>query len=131
MERRKEKKEMVKNQINSAISNVWLAFFIAVLVFVASVFVIAFTFEAAIMFLIITPGISTMSGLALFTTGKVCRFKPFVYGAFVFWVGAVVCAFIPMIWHLQSLQFIVLSLCMLTGFVIPGHILNRSADRDV
>jgi hypothetical protein len=131
IECKRGRKALVKNKINEMIGHVWLGFAISCATFLASVFIIGIGFQKGTVFLLINPVIIGMSGLSLFATGKIFRFKPFEYGAYIFWAGAIISAVIPVIWLVQSPQFIVLALCMLTGFVIPGHILNHKADQDV
>jgi hypothetical protein len=128
---RKEKKALVKNHINSLIGYIWFAYFITIVCFLMSIFAIAFGLEVKILFLLINPVIIGMSGLALFVTGRVCRFQPYVYGAVLFWTGAVVSAFIPVVFGRIDYQFVVLALCLIMGFVIPGHILNSKTDTNV
>ncbi|MDR1557036.1 MAG: hypothetical protein LBS88_08415 [Tannerellaceae bacterium] len=129
----KAKKAYVRNYIDSIIGYVWLAFFISNLILIASVFILAITFQdyhGGILFRLITPMIMGMTGLCLFINGKAYRFQPFVYGAILFWTGALVSALIQVVWA-YSLHFLVLALCMIPGFILPGHILNRKARQDV
>jgi hypothetical protein len=130
----KARKACVSNYIDTLVGYTWLAFYISNLVLVASVFVLAFAFRAwhgGVLFMAITPVIMGMTALCLFINGKAYRFRPFVYGAAAFWAGALVSALIPAVWKAQSLQFLVLALCMIAGFILPGHMLNHKMKQDV
>jgi hypothetical protein len=74
-----------------------------------------------------------MCGLCTFVTAKACRFKPFIFGAIVFWTGFACWALIA-VFNIEVksyFQFIVLAVCMLLGFVAPGVLLNRKSDGNV
>ena len=73
-----------------------------------------------------------MVALAQFGVAKACRFKPFLWGAVGFWIGAVVCVFFTyFVLKNGTIQFLVLALCMISGFVIPGYQLNKKAKENV
>jgi hypothetical protein len=128
-ELKRGKKALAKNGINEIIGHVWFAYAISSAVFVASIFITGIW--DSVVFLLINPALIGMSGLCIYVTGRVCRFKPFVYGAYAFWCGALISAAIPVVCHAIDFQFLILALCMLVGFVIPGHILNRKSDQNV
>jgi hypothetical protein len=133
-EGRKAQKAHVKNYIESIIGDVWLAFFISNLILVASVFILSEIFRAhhdGTVFLLITPTLMSITGLCLFINGKIYRFQSFVYGAIVFWAGALLSVSSSAVWKMQDLQFLILTLCMIFGFILPGHILNRKVKQDV
>lgn len=124
---RKDKEAEVVTHLDRVVNTIWLGFFISNVLFVGTVFFIAITQKTGIPFLFITPIIMIMVGLALFVTAKVCRFKPYLYGACIFWLGAVLCALVEGV----NFDFIILSVSMILGFVVPGHILNQKAESDV
>jgi hypothetical protein len=128
---RKRTQALVKNSINKMIGNVWLAFFVSLMLLVAMLSMMAAASDTTLFYAFISPVAITLSGLCLFISGKIMRFRPFVYGALVFWLGSVASVLIIPIWKLQSPQFLILAACMLLGFVIPGHLLNRSVREDV
>ncbi len=131
IENKKSKRDLVITHIDRVIGDVWIAFFISAIVVVISIYSLAFGLDTYYLFLLITPAIMTMSGLSIFITGKLCRFKPYVYGGFCFWLGTIISAALPLLTHRQDIQFLVLAICMIVGFVIPGHMLNRKAEHDV
>jgi hypothetical protein len=131
---RKAGKAQVRNYIDRMVGYVWLAFFISIMVLVASIFALAIAFReyhAEVLFLLITPAIMGATGLCLFINGKLCRIRPFMYGAAVFWAGALLSVIAP-IWNgQQSMQFLVLALCMIVGFIVPGYSLNHKTGKNV
>lgn len=127
----KAKKAIVITHLDRVLRTIWLGFFISNILFISSIFFIAINWETYIPYLFITPIIMIMVGLALFVTAKVCRFKPYLYGAYIFWFGAALCV-VQYSWVKSiDLEFIILSVSMILGFVIPGHILNRKAESNV
>ena len=83
-------------------------------------------------FAAITPIIMLMTGMAEFAMAKACRYKPFIWGAAGFWIGAVLCVlFTYILVRNGSIQFLILAACMILGFVVPGHKLNKLAKNNV
>jgi hypothetical protein len=128
---RKGTQALAKNGINEMIGNVWLAFFVSLILLVAMFGMMAALFDMPLFYALISPVAITLSGLCLFISGKIMRFRPFVYGAFIFWLGGIISIAIIPILKLQSPQLLILAACMLLGFVIPGHLLNRNVREDV
>jgi hypothetical protein len=60
---------------------------------------------------------------------RACRFKPFLWGAIVFWTGALLCIILIGVLKRGDLQFIVFMISMIFGFIIPGHKLNKLANK--
>lgn len=131
IERRRSKKELVVTHIDKVIGDVWIAFFISALVAIVSINCLANGLKGYYLFLLVTPAIMCMCGLSVYVTGRMCRFKPYVYGGFCFWAGAIISAVLPIFSFGQGVQFLVLAVCMILGFVVPGHSLNRKANDHV
>ena len=127
----KAKEAVVVTHLDRVVSTIWSGFFISTILLVASIFFIAINWSTHVPYLFITPVIMIMVGLALFVTAKVCRFKPYFYGASIFWLGAILCVCQYSLSQIPDLEFIILSVSMILGFVIPGHILNRKAKVNV
>ncbi|GHV56901.1 hypothetical protein FACS1894182_04450 [Bacteroidia bacterium] len=126
--RTNRKEAVVKTHIDSIITFVWSGFACSVVVLLTVLFVLGFGRKMYDVFFLINPIILTMTGLAEFITAKICRFKPYFYGAFIMWAGAI--ASVVVLWISQEpviLQFVILIVCMITGFVIPGYQLNKAA----
>ncbi|MBF0574552.1 hypothetical protein [Dysgonomonas sp. GY617] len=130
-ESRKAKEALVITHLDRVVGFIWLGFFISNLLFICTIFFIAINWNTYIPYLFITPIIMIMVGLALFVTAKVYRFKPYFYGACIFWLGAVLCVLQYSFIKNIDFEFIILSVSMILGFVIPGHILNRKAESNV
>lgn len=130
-ESRTAKKALVTTHLDRVVGTIWLGFFISNIIFIGSIFFIAINWDTYIPYLFITPIIMIMVGLTLFITAKVYRFRPYLYGAIIFWLGAILCV-VQYSWENGvDLEFIILSISMILGFVIPGHILNRKAEANV
>jgi hypothetical protein len=132
-ESRKAAQAHAASYINRLTGHVWLGFAVSTLILVLAVFALAAILPPGgeAVFLLINPLIMGMTGLCLFINGKAYSFRPFVYGAAMFWAGSLLSVLVLVVWKLQSAQFLVLALCMLVGFILPGHVLNRKAGQDV
>lgn len=126
-ERSKARKAMVITHLDKIVGAIWLAMAVMSSLFVGFVFLVAISLSSNLPFLFITPMMMVFSGASLYVTARVYRFKPYVYGALVFWLGAVICICHFVFFRGLDLQFVILSLAMLFGFVLPGHILNKKA----
>jgi hypothetical protein len=131
LERKKDKTAMVKSHIDHIISAVWKAFGISNAIFLLMIFGLAYSLqEFHHFFYLINPVILLMTGIGEFVTAKVCRFRPFLHGAFALWTGALVSA-LAIMWFKNSngvlVQFLILAVCMVIGFIVPGYRLNKSA----
>jgi hypothetical protein len=122
---------IVRTQIDGIISALWKGFSISVAVLLIILFSLAFGFQAWYYLTIITPLIMIMVGLAEFGMAKACRFKPFFWGAVNFWAGALICLLTYFAFGGGDAQLLVLAVCMIIGFVIPGYQLNKLAKENV
>jgi len=125
---RVDRSAIVKTQIDRIIHSLWSGFSISVAVLLTILFSMSFAFHTWHYFAAITPTIMIMVALAEFGVAKACRFKPFLWGAIGFWAGALVCVFFTFIvLRNGAFQLLVLAVCMIFGFVIPGYKLNKLA----
>jgi hypothetical protein len=134
IERHTNRRAVVKTHIDKIIHSVWLAFGISVFVFMAIIMAFVAMTGDAKPTVLITPVILIMMGMSEFVTACTCRNRWMKWSAAMFWVAAVLCV-VPCAWHVadghavgelhQSSQFLILAVCMLLGFVVPGHIINR------
>lgn len=125
LDKRHLKEAIVKTHIDKIVSSVWGAFIISIGVFLLSIYGIAFVMKSSNVGLIITPVILTMMGAAQLTTAVACRFKPYTYGAFISWIGALSCVASYFFLHRGDLQFIILGVCAILGLCLPAHIANK------
>jgi len=122
---------IVKTHIDGMISTLWRGFSISIIVLLSILFSLSLTMDTWHYFAVINPTIMIMTALVEFGLAKACRFKPFFWGAIGFWVGALICCFFTyFVLRRIDAQFLVLALCMILGFVIPGYQLNKLAKKE-
>jgi len=117
----------VRTHIDAIITGTWKAFMYAMGV----IFLLLFGFSSLLndwnMMLLITPAILVLMGFAQFVTAVACRYKPFYWGAAIFWIGTLLCLLYFYITREAAGQYIIFALCVIGGFIIPGHKLNKKA----
>ncbi|MDR2954798.1 MAG: hypothetical protein LBV43_06940 [Prevotella sp.] len=131
MEKNRKKKALVTTHLDNIIASVWLGFLISVITLLLTSCGLVFTVKSWNIVLVITPIILTLMGLAQFATAAACKYKPFYYSAYIFWGGAIFCMLSFLILNRGDVQFIILAVCMILGFCIPGHIINRKIKKNV
>jgi hypothetical protein len=129
MKRKQREATGVKSYADGVIGAVWQSFSVAVGLFLAMVFGLAYGLgEYKCFFVLINPVILLLTGTCEFVVGRACRFGPFVRGAVAMWVGSALCVVSVILADRGEgvlLQFMVLAACMVAGFVVPGRLLNR------
>ncbi|MDR3250351.1 MAG: hypothetical protein LBT42_01615 [Tannerella sp.] len=131
IKRKINRSAIVKTHIDSIISRLWLGFSISVAFLLISIFGICLVYDNWVAALLITPDIMIMTGLVEFGMAKICRYRPFFWGAVVFWSGSLLCVFTYYVLNRGDLHFLIIAACMIAGFVIPGYQLNKSAKKNV
>ncbi|MDR1371272.1 MAG: hypothetical protein LBJ72_14305 [Dysgonamonadaceae bacterium] len=128
-----DKEAIVKTHIDRIIAATWRGFGNSIVLFLIIIFGYGYSMQNYRIFILITPIIMMMAGLGEYITAKACRFKPFLYGAFVMWAGALGCLGTYIFLHRWSeiTHFLILAICMILAFVVPGYKLNKSAKQDV
>jgi hypothetical protein len=79
----------------------------------------------------INPVIILIVGIGEFVTAKACRFRPFMHGAIAMWTGSLASTLAIILFantYGVLVQFVILAVCMIVGFVIPGYKLNKLAE---
>ena len=127
---RKRTNSLVKTHINGIINKIWIAFGISATVFIGTIYLSVAATHIYSLPLVITSVILIMMGIAQYATAAACKFRLYIYSAVIFWVGALSCA-ATLFMGKFDYQFIILALCMIAGMVIPGHILNSKAEKNV
>jgi len=129
--RKARREAMVKTHIDSLVNSTWQGYLYSILtlIVVLSVCGLERRFYEAL-FLII-PIVLILLGLVEYIMAKAYRFKSYTYGAFIMWLGTVACV-IAVVTGIEDstiimIQFFVLAICMISGFVIPGYKLNKLA----
>ena len=129
---RVDRTAIVKTQIDNIISAMWNGFAISVAVLLSILFSMSLVYQTWHYFAVITPTIMIMVALTEFGVAKACRFKPFLWGAICFWTGALFCVFFTyFVLKNGTIHLLILAICMILGFVIPGYKLNSSTKKNV
>ena len=136
MGRRKRREANVKTFTDSLIEPVWLRFAGVAFMLVAVVVVLSYRSGDRQVFAAMSPVIMILFGYAEYITAKICRFKAFLYGAYGFRTGAVVCIVVMLLpyenyYVCMAIQLGVYAACMILGAAVPGHRLNESAKKHV
>jgi hypothetical protein len=131
LRRKINRSAMVKTQIDEIIGYIWKGFGFSLVVLLIILFSMAYLNPYIkytwIYFALITPIIMIMMAMAEFGMAKACCYRPFYWGAIFFWIGALLCLLSYIILKRGDVQFIILAVCMIAGFVIPGYSLNKKA----
>ncbi|WP_165024034.1 hypothetical protein [Dysgonomonas sp. ZJ279] len=125
--KKQDKQALVKTHIDKIIGAIWRAYGYSIIVLLLVIFGTTAIINAAYLPLLITPIILTLTGLAQYATATACRFKPYFYGAAIFWIGVLLCIGSYCTGN-GSIQFIILAAAFIAGFAIPGQLLNRKAE---
>ncbi|MBB4037121.1 hypothetical protein GGR21_003036 [Dysgonomonas hofstadii] len=132
IEKKRDKKAIVRTYMDTIVGKTWKAFTISVVVLLIVIFGLIYISETWILSLLFNPVILTLTGLAQYATAATTRFKPFLWGAFTLWCGAILCMLLlPLFGKTVEIQFVILAICMILGFSLPGHMLNKKAKVNV
>jgi hypothetical protein len=126
----------VKTYVDKIMSYVWIAFTISVLVLVIAMILATvmnssgdrqnqFDFPNWIHWIFMTPFMLILYGFALFVSGKAYQFKPLVIGAFICWAFTAAIFTMVRTEFFMELQLAALFVSVVSGFIVPGHLLNK------
>lgn len=99
---------------DSIINYLWIGFSVCLI----SVGVFSYHFYDAAL-----PVILLFYGIGIFVTGGAYKFRPLIIGGIICWICACIAFNVAM-----DLQLLLLSLAVLLGYIIPGHLINRQAN---
>jgi len=119
LERRMNRKMLVKTHIDKIAGMVWMGFLISFMVFTIVIHTVNIKFDIWQIFMLNLPVVLIMLGTGQFVSACIYRNRMWYAIAALTWIGAVSCVFLDV-----DMQFIVFAVCMILGFVLPGHILN-------
>jgi hypothetical protein len=123
-----DRSAIVKTLIDKIYASIWISYAISAIILQFVFWAVYYYFDVTLQFTMMVPVILILTGSGQFISGKLYRFKPYISGGFIFWLGAVVCFLIlPKVQY----QFLVLAICMVFGYIIPGMKLNRKAQDNV
>lgn len=136
--KKREQEMLVVTYIEKIMQWVWIAFTVSILLVVtgllaATIHIVTaypvvtpqYEFIRWFHWLFMTPFMLCLYGFALFVSGKAYNFKPLVTGGFICWAGALFLLFSIHFSQILVLEQVVLSICVIAGYVIPGHLLNK------
>lgn len=129
--RSKAKNKIVTTHINKLISSIWIAFAISCLVFIAVLLLTVSYFDTRYMGMVNVPVILLLLGMGQFISAVGLKVKSFFYAAGIFWLGSILCIILSIFTGTAQIHVIVMGVCMLLGFCVPGHILNKKAKENV
>jgi len=120
IDRQIDRTALRKTHIDKIGNMVWKGFGIASILFTGIITIFALRIKDFNIMLLINPAMMAMIGICEFASACIYRYKSWCWVAALFWAGAISCAFLPV-----DRQFVVLALCMVLGFVLPGHLCYR------
>ena len=119
---------IVKTPIERVINYTWVAFGISTGLLQLVFWAMYYHFGTFQQFVMEAPLILIMSGGAQLISGIAYRFRPFIIGGIIFWVGAIACLLIlpQVLFHL-----LIMAICMIFAYIVPGLRLNKKAKENV
>lgn len=94
--------------------------------FVISLFIICFIMPTTNNWPAFYPVLLVLYAIWLFIAGGALRFKPLIWGGYVNWLFAIVAFFVS-----YDYQLLLLAGAVLSGYIIPGHLLKSEFDKHV
>lgn len=132
VESKRDKKAIVKTYMDKIVGKIWNGFGISVVILLIVIFGVMIIYKTGIFSILFNPLIMALTGLAQYGTAATTRFKPFLYGAIALWCGAILSVLLlPLFGKTVEIQFVILAICMILGFSVPGHLLNKKAKENV
>ena len=123
-----DRSAIVKTHIDQIYKSIWIAFAISNAILQFVFWAVYYYFDVTLQFTMMIPIVLILTGAGQFISGKVYRFQPYIYGGYIFWLGAIVCFLIlPKVPY----HFLVLAISMVFGYIIPGMKLNKKAKENV
>ncbi|MDL2265399.1 hypothetical protein LJC57_02040 [Parabacteroides sp. OttesenSCG-928-G07] len=120
-----DKKALIRTHIDTIATKVWKCFVWSMILLFLLVIGFAIALGNSGIEMMITPMILLLVGFAQYVVGIAYKFKPFVRGALIFWLGSILCVVYFYFMREPSGQYIIFALSVIGGFIVPGHILNR------
>ena len=115
--RREEKQKKVKTYFDDFLGYLLIAFLVCLF--------ITLFFQSKLQ-LNCYPMLMMLYGIWLFVTGGALHFKALIIGGVINWAFAIASLFVTF-----EYQLVFLSLAVLLGYIIPGHMLNYQYKKDV
>lgn len=125
MAKKRKMKVKVVTHVENIVDMIWRVFGAMNIIFLATIFTWAVKGDLWILTIMIMPCILLFTAFATYITGVACRYAPFKRGGVIFGLGAVACIGIALTPYYAALQFVVLIICMIFGFIIPARQANK------
>ncbi len=116
----------VATHISKVISAIWAAYSISIIILLSTLFAIIIILKDWKLTAYIMPTILCLTALGQYITSIACKFKPYKTGAVFFWLGALSCVAFLFTPYYAVMQFIILIICMLLGFIAPSMQLKKT-----
>ncbi|MDH6357548.1 hypothetical protein [Parabacteroides sp. PF5-9] len=125
------KKAIVRTHMDTITTAIWVGFMIALILLFGILFGFAYATRNDVFMWMITPSVLILTGLGQYVTAATCKYKPFYWGAWGFWLGAIACFIYYVVAHEPAGQYVIFALCIAVGYIVPGHMLNRKTEKNV
>lgn len=112
-----KKRRKGKSRLDAYNGMIWLGFGITYIIVV---------FLCIMMKIYPVGFIWALTGFGMFASGGIYKFRPFYFGAVVFWVSAVVTVFLGN----DTTELLACALTMFIGYLVPGYLLWRKAKKE-
>lgn len=118
---RRGRRKTVRTYADKLIGYVWI-------VFVVLMFLFGFLFGRELgdeYYRMMSPGFLALYGMPTLLSGVILSFRPLMAGGVSCWVLSIASAFTP-----YEYQLLLLSLAMITAWIIPGYLLRRKYKKE-
>lgn len=129
--KKRNKNRSTYTHIEKLVSTAWSVFGISNILFLIIIFTLVFVTKSWVFSLAIMPGILLLVGMIQYITGIAYKAKEYKVGGCILGFGVIACLILAFTSYYGVGQFIVLMICMLTGFVLPAKRLNKKEKQNV
>jgi hypothetical protein len=122
--------QIVVTYVETIMNKVWIAFGISIGILLTSMLIASF--QNWIHWSSLIPFMLILYGFALYISGHAYRFKPLITGAFICWISSTIIIFsMSLTNYFMELSLIELVICLIAGYIVPGHLLNKKEQSHV
>lgn len=129
--KKRNKNRSAYTHIERLVSTAWSIFGISNILFLIIIFTLVFITKNWIFSLAIMPGILLLVGMIQYITGIAYKTKEYKVGGCILGFGVIACLILAFTPYYGIGQFVILIICMLTGFVFPARKLNKKENKNV
>lgn len=110
-EARTRRKKLVTGMFDRIYSHVWLGFGLTLILIITL---------SVVNQVPPVPFILSITGLAVFISAIIYKFRPLFIGSILFWITALLCLFLS-----TNEQYLANALALIFGYIVPGILLSR------